>query len=48
LVGLLRIDLHPDYLTKRPLRRHHKTRTISEVKRAALGFTFERTLLKRS
>lgn len=48
LLRILRFDLHPDYLTRRPLRRHHKTRVVYETRRTALGFTVDRAITRRS
>ena len=48
LLQILRFDLHPDYLTRRPLRRHHKTSVVYETRRTALGFTVDRAITRRS
>jgi hypothetical protein len=48
LIGLLRFDLHPDNLTRRPFRRHHKTMEVVVEEMMPLGFTVEKTVIKRS
>src|SRR5262245_56893943 len=48
LFKLLRFELHPDNLEPRPLRRHHKTKEVYEVRKAALGFKYLHKITKRS
>lgn len=48
LIDLLRFDRHPDNLSTKPLRRHHKTTTVVERQVADLGFEYYRHVKHRS
>jgi hypothetical protein len=48
LIQLLRFELHPVSLVKKPFRRHHLTREILQVETTPLGFEVEKTITKRS
>lgn len=40
LILLMKFELHPDSLSRQPLRRHHKTRKVVVQKWSGLGFWF--------
>lgn len=48
LLELMRFDMHPDTMNKKPFRRHHKTRKVQVIETSALGFEVECELTHRS
>lgn len=48
LIELLKFNMHPDNLGRRPFRRHHKTQTIVEQETTPLGFVCDLKKTKRS
>lgn len=48
LIQLLRFEIHPDNLSRRPFRRHHKTSRVCAIVKTPLGFETEHVLTVRS
>lgn len=48
LIELMRFDRHPDNLSYRPLRRHHKTTEYVVSMKSPLGFEYEKPITKES
>lgn len=48
LIQLLRFDIHPQSLTPKTFRRHHKTTEVIETAISELGFEYEKRIITRS
>ena len=48
LIQLLRFDIHPQSLTTKTFRRHHKTNEVIETAMSELGFEYEKRIITRS